>query len=376
MHGVGVHAKTKSGQARILHAGLFLLLLVLVLVLGFSFWFEDEDENEEELRRCLTKRNFCVRLKLMKSLSFGRQVAFCLLLSASVIAQRAYADWQREDTSLAWRDGTNVVWRFSFDPKKGKTFFDPVAVRGTTLTNFKPEDHPWHYGLWFSWKYINKANYWEENRQTGKAEGATRWDTPIIETKSDGSATIKLNVTYTHPSGRVDMTESRELKISMLKTDGSYTIDWRADFVAGKEGAVLDRTPMPSDPDGKVNGGYAGLGLRMAAPPLTFSVVCSTGLVERFVSDRARPFAPALAFNFGNEGRDVGGIAIISDPANAGENAPWYIVNSKEMRFACAAILAPKVLTLKPSEELKLRYRIAVSPKAWTVDSLRASASQ
>jgi len=307
----------------------------------------------------------------MKSLLLGRQAVSCLLL-AGVAAVTARADWQRDETSLAWRDGTNVVWRFSFDPKKGKTFFDPVAVHGTTFTNFKPEDHPWHYGLWFSWKYINHANYWEEDRKTGKAEGITSWKTPTIEAKPDGSALIKLEVTYTNPKGHVDMAESRELKISSPKADGSYAIDWRADFKAGKEGAVLDRTPMPGEPKGAVNGGYAGLGLRMAAPPLTFSALCSTGAVSQFVNDRARPFAPAVAFNFGRDGTDLGGMAIFSDPANAGENAPWYIVNSKDMRFACAAILAPKIKTLKADEEMKLHYRIAVSPKAWTVDSLRS----
>lgn len=304
------------------------------------------------------------------------KAAFWLLLFAACFGQPAQAEWQRDDTAIAWRDGTNLVWRFSFDPKKGKTFFDPVSVGRTTFTNFKPEDHPWHYGLWFSWKYINKANYWEENRQTGKAEGATRWSTPNIETKPDGSATIKLEVTYTHPSGRVDITETRELSVSAPKADGSYTIDWRADFTAGKEGAVLDRTPMPGDPDGKVNGGYAGLGLRMAGLPLGFSVLCSTGAVNQFVSDRARPAAPAIAFNFTDGTRDIGGIAIFSAPANAGENAPWYVVNSKEMRFACAAILAPKIRTLSAGEEMKLHYRVAISPKPWTPETLRAGVSK
>ena len=31
----------------------------------------------------------------------------------------------------------------------------------------------------------------------------------------------------------------------------------------------------------------------------------------------------------------VGGIAIFSDPQNAGERAPWYLINSEKMRFAC-----------------------------------------
>ena len=215
------------------------------------------------------------------------------------LQRRANADWQRDDTTVAWRVGTNVLWQFSFDPTKGKTFFNPLtAGNGVSLTNFKPEDHPWHYGFWFSWKYINHVNYWEEDRATGKAEGATRWTTPKIQTQDDGSATIQFDVTYINPSNRVDMTESRELKISAPKSDGSYTIDWSAKFTAGKDGAILDRTPMPGEPDGKVNGGYAGLGLRMASAPLTMSVVCSTGLVTHFESDRARPNAPPSAAIF------------------------------------------------------------------------------
>jgi hypothetical protein len=137
----------------------------------------------------------------------------------------------------------------------------------------------WHYGLWFSWKYINHGNYWEEDRSTGRAEGATRWSKPKIKTQDDGGATIQLKLTYTNPSNRVDMVESSELKISALKSDGSYTIGWRAEFTAGTAGAILDCTPMPGETAGKVNGGYAGLGSRMASAPLTMSVVCSTGLV-------------------------------------------------------------------------------------------------
>src|ERR1017187_4597681 len=137
------------------------------------------------------------------------KAAFALLLFFSICQNIARADWQRDDTTIAWRVGTNVLWQFSFDPQKGKTFFNPLtAGNGGSLTNFKPEDHPWHYGFWFSWKYINHVNYWEEDRATGHAEGATRWTTPKIKTQSDGGATIKLDVTYTNPSNRVDMTES------------------------------------------------------------------------------------------------------------------------------------------------------------------------
>jgi hypothetical protein len=295
-------------------------------------------------------------------------LVFCLTQLA------VFADWQRTDTTLAWRVGTNVLWQFSFDPQKGKPFFHPLTVAGgPTLTNFRPADHPWHYGLWFSWKYINHVNYWEEDRTTGHAEGATRWTRPKIKTWPDGRVRIRFDVTYTNPSNRVDLTESRELEISAPKADGGYAIDWRAQFTAGKAGAVLDRTPLPGEPDGKVNGGYAGLGIRMAGLPLTMSVVCSTGAVTHFESDRARPNAAAVGCNFNEGPKAIGGVAIFSNPANAGENPPWYLINSEQFRFACAAILAPGIRTLAPGERMNLDYRIAVQPQAWTTSALQTA---
>lgn len=300
------------------------------------------------------------------------------LVAATTLAPAAHAEWQRDDTSLAWHQDGRVLWRFSFDPQKGKPFFDPVSVTaGHSLTNFKPEDHPWHYGLWFSWKYINGANYWEENRQTGKAEGSTRWSNVRIDARPDGSADISMDLTYTHPSGRVDMTESRVLQVSAPDASGGYSIDWSSDFLAGSDGAVLDRTAMPGEQDGKVNGGYAGLSVRLAGAPAAVSVVTAEGPVEKFESDRARPASGAIAANLTLKGRPIGGLAIFSNPSNVAARAPWYVINShKQMRFICAAVLAPAVRTLVPHGEWKLNYRIAVQPSAWTSEALAAASAQ
>jgi hypothetical protein len=305
----------------------------------------------------------------------GRAAAvLAWLLSLTLVSAAARTEWVRDDTSLAWRVGSQVVWRFSFDPKSGKPFFDPLApVGGPSLTSFKPEDHPWHYGLWFSWKYINGANYWEENRATGKAEGLTSWTPPVIETQPDGRATVRLALTYTHPSGLVDMTEARTLQISAPDADGGYTIDWQSRFVAGAEGAVLDRTPMPSEPNGQFNGGYAGLGARLASAPLVMSIVTPEGPVTEFVRNRARPAARAVGANFAGPGGTVGAIAVLSDPANIGEQAPWYLINDPTMRFVDPAILAPAVRRLAAGEQWNLNYRIAVRRSAWTPELLRAA---
>ncbi|MBM3853558.1 MAG: hypothetical protein FJ399_10430, partial [Verrucomicrobia bacterium] len=91
------------------------------------------------------------------------------------------AEWRQSDSTIGWVSGGKVVWQFSFDITKGKAFFHPITAGGAaSLTNYRPADHPWHYALWFSWKYINGVNYWEEDRQTGRAGGRTGWAPPRI----------------------------------------------------------------------------------------------------------------------------------------------------------------------------------------------------
>lgn len=306
------------------------------------------------------------------------QAAACGILALGLFQTTAFGDWQRDDKSLAWVSGTNVFWRFSFDPEKGKPFFHPLAPGGgVSLTNFRPADHPWHYAFWFSWKYIDHpgnaghVNYWEEN-SSGTAQGKTRWDTPAIETRADGRATLRLKLRYVNPSGRTDMTELRELRVSAPAADGSFLVDWSTRFTAGDQDLVLDRTPMPGEPGGQVNGGYAGLSARMVPLPVTMSVVTTAGPVERFASHRARPNAAAVACNFSDGERDIGGLAFFSDPANPGGDAPWYIIDSGQMPFICQAVLAPKPRPVPAHGEFTLHYRIAASGKAWTQAALEA----
>jgi hypothetical protein len=103
------------------------------------------------------------------------------------------------------------------------------------------------------------------------------------------------------------------------------------------------------------------------------SVVTPEGPVTNFVSDRARPASAAVACNFADAGRDAGAIAILSDPANIGPLAPWYLINSPALRFADPAILAPAVRTLAAGEAWNLHYRIAIRRTAWTPETLKAA---
>jgi hypothetical protein len=144
-------------------------------------------------------------------------------------------------------------------------------------------------------------------------------------------------------------------------------------FTAGTNDVVLDRTPMPNEPNGRVNGGYAGMSVRLANRPVELSLVTTEGPISKFVNNRARPDAPALAANCGMNGQHFGGVAMLSAASNIDEGFPWYSVVTEEMRFFCSAVLAPKPLTLPPGGKLDLTYRIIVRPEPWTPEALRVA---
>ena len=59
------------------------------------------------------------------------------------------------------------VWKYVYGGKP-KPFFHPLCTpSGHVLTNFEPHDHVWHRGLWFTIKFINGENFWEEKPPFG-----------------------------------------------------------------------------------------------------------------------------------------------------------------------------------------------------------------
>jgi hypothetical protein len=280
--------------------------------------------------------------------------------------------WQRGSDSLALQAGKETIWQFNFATNQGKPFFHPLRVTGGhSLTALKPSDHPWHYGLWFSWKYINGVNYWEEDKKTGRAQGLTIWDKPEISTHPDGSAQIKMTLRYLSVSNAVLMTEQRLIEISATQADGGVTIDWKGQFTVNDQPLLLDRTHMPGEPNGAVNGGYAGFSLRAAQSPAQCQFVTIEGPVEKFESDRARPNSTAAACNITQNGR-TDGVAILSYSSNLGGDSPWYIINSAAMHWFSPALLAPAPKNLKPHQHFTWQFRVMTTASAWTPEQLRA----
>ncbi len=308
-----------------------------------------------------------------------RRLAFAALLCLSIVAaSRPQAPpirlrWVESDgISLALAGPSGEVWRLNYGPDLDHAYFHPLSTpEGTVLTADKPADHIWHHGLWFSWKYINGVNYWEVEPKTGHPAGRTSWTRVIIENRPDFSAHIALDLDY-RPVGeaRPVLAERRSIEISAPGDTGIYALDWTSVFTASTD-LVFGRTPMPGEPGGQVNGGYAGLAVRLAVGLLEREPITSDGPVGEMKNDRYRGNHIGMDYSGLADGRPAG-IAVLDHPANPRSPSPWYVVRSAAMSFFNPALLSPAVLSLRAGEKMTLRYRILIHPGRWDAARLRA----
>ena len=64
--------------------------------------------------------------------------------------------WTASDVTVADR------WRYVWADRK-RPFIHPVTTpAGHVLSREAPDDHPWHHGLWFTIKFVDGDNFWEE----------------------------------------------------------------------------------------------------------------------------------------------------------------------------------------------------------------------
>lgn len=292
--------------------------------------------------------------------------------SAATLAQQGPWAWKQDGTrSLALLRGDQVVWHFHAEPDAPKPYFDPVALPGgPSLTWNRPPDHPWHHGLWFSWKFINGVNYWEPAAGSPFPAGRTRWHDVTFDPRPDHSAQITMKLEYSPGNGDGVLREDRTILVSAPADDGSYALDWTSCFTAGDAEVVLDRTPLPNEPGGKAWGGYAGLSVRLAGELSDRAADSTEGPVPFNQQNRFRGRAAALDYHGTIDGRPVG-VAVIDHPKNLRHPTPWYVIRSGPMSYFSPAVLCFEPYKMAPREQLVLQYRIVIHHGRWDQDRLR-----
>lgn len=280
---------------------------------------------------------------------------FSVLITGSLIAEPAVQiRTSAHATAMAY--GDTELWTYQHDPGEGKPYFHPLnAANGALLSELRPQDHPWHRGLWFSWKYINGVNYWEENRETGRSDGLTRLISTQREIDDSQQVIIRQALDYAPVEvGTALLRETRTLVLSPPDSAGCYTIDWSSEFRA-LQPVELSRTPIPGEPDGKRYGGYAGLSMRLNKAFIGGRFLTADGEFKAKGFDHTA--ARWMIFN-----SEPGASLLIMDHAeNPRAPTKWYV--APKMPFYSPALLFDAPLQLNKGEVLSLRYRIVVSPE-------------
>ncbi len=258
--------------------------------------------------------------------------------------------WDQSATSLALvRDDAVVVWRFNAGPDDSKPCFHPLTMPdGSVLTDFRPADHRWHRGAWFSWKFLDGQNYWEESAAGEPRQGWSRVENVALTPNPDFSADIELMMRYVEKSGVERLAEKRVMHVSAPQSDGSYTITVAMDVVALTD-VVINRWY------------YGGFSLRMAKGREGWSfldvngVSGSTHVKQQNNHRLSRDPSPWVAY-VEKQGEPTQGIAILDHRSNPFHPVRWLLL--PHMPFMGPVFHYERDMRMNKGDSLKLRYRI------------------
>lgn len=249
-----------------------------------------------------------------------------------------------------------TVWRYVYNGWP-KPFIHPLCTpAGSCLTNFEPHDHVWHRGLWFTIKYINNENFWEENRPHGTQRTVGM---PAVS-HLDQRISLYTDIDWIAPDGKTRVFyEQRQISYQPL-TDDAFAMDFVIQLVAQSD-LTLERTPFTTW------GGYGGLILRGTRNWQQTRHLFPDGSTSERPTGQRHAWCDLSGKLDGGPARS-GGFAIFDYPDNPRHPSPWY-GGGKDVNYTNAAFLFHEPMFLDTDQSLSFRYRVLVHDGIW--DTLR-----
>ncbi|HSP43752.1 MAG TPA: DUF6807 family protein [Luteolibacter sp.] len=290
--------------------------------------------------------------------------ALIFLLSTSITLAEPF--WKQDGHRSIELTGENgPIVRFVLQAAPRDPHFEILATPdGRNTVWVAPPDHVWHYGLWFSWKYINGVNFWETDPNTGKQQGRNEILDPAIGSHPDAdTATICYReLSYPEADEPAVLEDTVEIKVERPTDQRGTQVTWSITTKALAD-VTLDRTPLPGEPHGKDWGGYAGFSWRGTKE---FTEVHYTDSQSRRGMDIHRKHARWLNVIGTLQGKPAG-LTILDHPANPRHPTSWYLFHNSKLPFwfANPALLQPKALPMKQGESFRHAYRIILHDGTW-----------
>ena len=255
-------------------------------------------------------------------------------------------------------------------PSAPKPFFHPICTPlGGVMTVESPLDHSWHRGVWFTWKYVNKVNYWEERdavvgRQITLAPpvidadaadlDTVRWHSRIAwRDNRDGGETTRIN-------------EARTLTCRIYG-EGAITLDWHIEQTP-TEDVILDRTPYTTW------GGYGGVVARMTQALQKQKILFDDG------TETNRPIGESHKWGAiqgqldttGGGAEQWAAFVLMPSPRNRRYPEPFYGAAKAFSNFFGPAPLFHEPLAVGAGETLRHAVRVLVLPRPVDADEVAA----
>ena len=253
------------------------------------------------------------------------------------------------------QDKAASVYRYGSDLPKACVH--PLNTpAGHCLSGFEMSDHVWHRGLWFTIKYLNETNFWEEHEPYGIHLNDAEPGCEIIDTNT---------VRVTHPvrwesdATGLAIREKRALTFRS-EDDGTRVIDWNAELTPTKD-LKLDRTPYTTW------GGYGGLSLRGSREMHNVQFVLPGGATTEGLAGESHDWVLMQGDVDGGPEQKFA-FAIIDHPHNPRSPSPWY-AKCNGMNYINAAFLFHEPMEVKGGVPLSFKYRVCYRDGHWDADA-------
>ena len=233
-----------------------------------------------------------------------------------------------------------------------------VTPGGHVLSGFEMSDHVWHRGLWFTIKFVNGTNFWEEHAPFGVQVSRGQ---PMVELLGERRLRITHRLMWTSEATGDVIDEAR-----VLTFRGDGVVDWATQLRAMKD-LTLDRTPYTTW------GGYGGLAFRAARELHEVNFLVCGGETVTALAGQPFPWTVLQAKVDGGAEQHVS-IGMIDDPRNPRSPSPWYCKSGNGFNYMNPALLFHEPMYLKEGDALRLRYRVMYRDGLWSPDELAAAA--
>jgi hypothetical protein len=248
-------------------------------------------------------------------------------------------------------------WLFVHDDVR--PHLHPVTTpAGHVLTCDAPADHPWHHGLWFTIKFVDGDNFWEQMGGEGDLRVV---DGPTVVDTAAGPS-LQASIEWIRPSSAVVALRETLTITPVAATDPAWSVVDLDITLVGERDAVLDRTPYTTW------GGYGGLTFRGRADLVDSSFLLPDGTTAAKLVGDPHPWIDVTGTvpEPGHHDRSATvGFAILDGRSPGSRPVPWYGSTRSAVygtdgwsNFLNAAFLWDGPLTLAAGSSLDFRYRV------------------